>query len=65
MNSEVAWVLVSSGSQAQQQIIFDPDYLPDYLFVSYDYYLSKIKIANYTNFIIVCIKFTKICVYKF
>ena len=31
MNSEVAWVLVSSGTQVQPQIIIDPDYLPDYL----------------------------------
>ena len=34
MNSEVAWVLVSSGSQVHPQIILDPDYLPEYLFVS-------------------------------
>ena len=31
MNAEVAWVLVSSGTQVQPQIIPDPDYLPDYL----------------------------------
>ena len=37
MYSEVAWVLVSSGTQVQPQIIPDPDYLPDYLSVSYDY----------------------------
>ena len=37
MNSEVAWVLVSSGTQVQLQIILDPDYLPDYLSVSHDY----------------------------
>ena len=37
INSEVAWLLVSSGSQVQPQIIVDPDYLPDYLSVSYDY----------------------------
>ena len=36
MNSEVAWVLVSSGTQVQPQIIIDPDNLPDYLSVSYD-----------------------------
>ena len=34
---EVVWVLVSSGTQVQPQIILDPDYLPDYLSVSYDY----------------------------
>ena len=35
--AEVAWVLVSSGTQVQPQVILDPDYLPDYLSVSYDY----------------------------
>ena len=33
---ELAWVLVSSGTQVQSQIILDPDYLPHYLSVSYD-----------------------------
>ena len=37
MNSEVAWVLVSSGTQVQPQIILHPDYLPDWLPVSYHY----------------------------
>ena len=37
MTSEVAWVLVSSGSQVQQPIILDSDYIPDYLTVSYNY----------------------------
>ena len=37
MYAEVAYVLVSSGTQVQPQIISDPDYLPDYLSVSYDY----------------------------
>ena len=36
MNSEVAWVLVSSGTQVQPQIILDPDYLPEYLSLCYD-----------------------------
>ena len=31
MYAEVAWVLVSSRTQVQPQIILDPDYLPDYL----------------------------------
>ena len=35
--SDVAWVLVPSGTQVQPQIILDPDCLPDYLSVSYDY----------------------------
>ena len=37
MYSEVAWVLVSSGTHVQPQIILDPDYIADYLSVSYDY----------------------------
>ena len=37
MYAEVAWILVSSGTQVQPQIIHDPDYLPDYLSISYDY----------------------------
>ena len=37
MHGEVAWVLVSSGTQVQPQIILDPDYLPDHLSVSYDH----------------------------
>ena len=37
MYSEVAWLLVSSGSQVQPQVILDPIYLPDYLCISYDY----------------------------
>ena len=41
MNSEAAWVLVSSRTQDQPQIILDPDYLPDYLSVSFDYDILK------------------------
>ena len=41
MYAEVAWVLVSSATQVQSQVILDPDYLPDYLSVSHDY--GKIK----------------------
>ena len=37
INSEVASVLVSLGTQVQPQIILDLDYLLDYLFISYDY----------------------------
>ena len=33
MHAEVAWVLVSLGTQVKPQIILDPDYLS----VSYDY----------------------------
>ena len=37
MYAEVAWALVSLGIQVQLQIILNPDDLPDYPFVSYDY----------------------------
>ena len=38
MYSEVAWVLISSGTQVELQITVEPDYLPDYILsVSYDY----------------------------
>ena len=36
----LAWALVSSGTQVWPQIILDPDYLPDYLSVSYGYVQS-------------------------
>ena len=41
MYAEVAWVLVSLGAHIQLQVILDPDYLPDYLSVSYDYGLGE------------------------
>ena len=56
MYAEVAWALVSSGTQVQPQIIPDPGYLPDYLSVSYDYgflydrKLSEILVLNYLLF---------------
>ena len=37
MYAEVAWILVSSGTQVQPQLILDPHYLPEYISVSYDY----------------------------
>ena len=41
MYAEIAWVLVSSGTQVQPQVMLDPDCLPDYLSVSYDYAISE------------------------
>ena len=41
MYAEIAWVLVSSGTQVQPQVMFHPDYLPDYLSASYDYGKEK------------------------
>ena len=43
MYADVAWILVISGTQVQPQVILDPDYLPGYLSVSYDYANSKLK----------------------
>ena len=40
MYAEVAWVLVSSGTQVQPQVILHPDYIPDYLSISYGYVFS-------------------------
>ena len=45
--SKVTWILVNSGTQVQPQIILEPNYLPDYLFVSYDY--AQILILWYIN----------------
>ena len=42
MYAEVAWVLVSSGTQVQPQIILDPDYLPDYPINADDYEITMI-----------------------
>ena len=37
MYAGIAWALVSSGTQVQLYIILDPDCIPDYPSVSYDY----------------------------
>ena len=47
MYAEVAWLLVTSGTQAQPQVIFNSDYLPDYLSVSYGY--DKTNFACYVD----------------
>ena len=45
MYAEVAWVLVSPGTQVHLQVILNPDYLPDHLSVSYDYgYFEKARL---------------------
>ena len=46
MYAEVARVLVFLETQVQPQIILDPDYLPDYLFVSDDYEITIISRQN-------------------
>ena len=48
MYFEVAWVLVSSRTQVRPQIMLDPDYLQDYLSVSYDYDLTSDSFAACT-----------------
>ena len=50
MYAEVAWILVSSGTQVQPELILDPDYLSDYLFVSYDYGKRKYVRSNHSPF---------------
>ena len=52
MYAEVVWVLVSLGTQVQPQIILDPDYLLDYLFVSDDYEITMITRQNDSIFFI-------------
>ena len=37
MYSEIAWLLVSSGTQVHPEVILDPDYLQNYLSIFYDY----------------------------
>ena len=46
INFEVGWVLASSRTQSQQQIILDPDYLPDYLSVSNDYEYNDLTLLS-------------------
>ena len=48
MCAEVAWALVSSGTQVQPQIMLDPDNFPDYLSVSYDYD-AKMPMPRFPN----------------
>ena len=46
MYAEVAWVVVSSGTQVQPQVKLNPDYLPDYISVSYDYDHARNKLID-------------------
>ena len=46
MYAEVAFLLVSSGTQAQLQTILDPDYLADYPSVYYGYAITKKHYLN-------------------
>ena len=51
MYAETAWVLVSLRTQFQPRVILNSDYLPDYLFVSYDYVLTdQLQISLFGNF---------------
>ena len=52
MYVDVAWVLVSLETQVKPQILLDPDYLPDYLFVSDDYGITMITRQNDPIFLI-------------
>ena len=51
--TEVPWVLVSSETQVQPQIILDPDHLRGYLFVSDDYEITMIT-RQMTPFFFIC-----------
>ena len=73
MYAVVAWVLVSSGTKAQPQVILDPDYLPDYLSVCYDYETNLLLILKLIisvkdpfgmTFICYTIEFTKFLHHK-
>ena len=46
MYAEIAWVLVSSGTQVQPQVMLNPDYLPGYLSVSYDYGINHQEVFS-------------------
>ena len=46
MYAEVAWVVVSSETQVQPQVKLNPDYLPDYISVSYDYDHTRNKLID-------------------
>ena len=51
--SDVCWGTLGTsifGTQVQQQVILDPDYLPDYLSVSYDYGYTYVQIKFLDNF---------------
>ena len=50
MYVEVAWELVSSGTQVQPQIILNPDYLLDYPSVSCDYGLNKAPLKSFKSY---------------
>ena len=69
----MAWVLVSSETKAQPQVILDPEYLPDYLSVCYDYETNLLLILKLIisvkdpfgmTFIWYTIEFTKFLYHK-
>ena len=49
MYCSVAWVLSSSGTRVQPQIILDPDYIPDYLMTMVFYDHGKIYLHKKTG----------------
>ena len=51
MHAQINWVLGSSGTQVQPQVILDLDDLPDYLSVSYDYgNMESYDLLNWISF---------------
>ena len=53
MYIEVAWILVSSKTQVQPQIMRKPGYLPDYLSIFYDYFNTDILHVKHLNRVII------------
>ena len=49
LTSSTILLLVSSGNQVQPQIILDPDYLPEYLSVSYGYVFRELRFGLWTK----------------
>ena len=46
MYFEVAWALAFSKTQVQLQMILDPNHLSDYLFISYNYVVGKVRMGE-------------------
>ena len=64
MHAEVAWLILSSGTQVQSQIMLDPNYLPNYPSVSYDYGVSNLsKKVHFNSDHKRSLAMTKACIY--
>ena len=61
MYTEIPWVLVSSGTQVQPQIILDPDYLLDYPFLMTIENINSNKCGMRRSYVIAQQYFKKFC----